>query len=48
MLWVEGFLILNKYDNEVIGLWLFLIKNVVGIDLDIVKYILVNIGDYFC
>ncbi|PNI42663.1 KDM3A isoform 5 [Pan troglodytes] len=45
---VEGFLTPNKYDNEAIGLWLPLTKNVVGIDLDTAKYILANIGDHFC
>nr|BAE89695.1 unnamed protein product [Macaca fascicularis] len=43
---VEGFLTPNKYDNEAIGLWLPLTKNVVGIDLDTAKYILANIGDH--
>ncbi|XP_037662457.1 lysine-specific demethylase 3A [Choloepus didactylus] len=45
---VEGFLTPNKYDNEAIGLWLPLTKNVVGTDLDTAKYILANIGDHFC
>ncbi|KAM9211862.1 lysine-specific demethylase 3A isoform 2-T2 [Dugong dugon] len=45
---VEGFLTPNKYDTEAIGLWLPLIKNVVGTDLDTAKYILANIGDHFC
>ncbi|XP_006900427.1 PREDICTED: lysine-specific demethylase 3A [Elephantulus edwardii] len=45
---VEGFLTPNKYDVEAIGLWLPLIKNVVGTDLDTAKYILANIGDHFC
>ncbi|XP_006875927.1 PREDICTED: lysine-specific demethylase 3A isoform X3 [Chrysochloris asiatica] len=45
---VEGFLTPNKYDIEAIGLWLPLIKNVVGMDLDTAKYILANIGDHFC
>uniref|UniRef100_A0A2K6KYQ3 Lysine demethylase 3A n=2 Tax=Rhinopithecus TaxID=542827 RepID=A0A2K6KYQ3_RHIBE len=40
---VEGFLTPNKYDNEAIGLWLPLTKNVVGIDLDTAKYILLHI-----
>ncbi|XP_036894900.1 lysine-specific demethylase 3A [Sturnira hondurensis] len=45
---VAGFLTPNKYDNEAIGLWLPLTKNIVGTDLDTAKYILANIGDHFC
>ncbi|XP_063781106.1 lysine-specific demethylase 3A isoform X2 [Pseudophryne corroboree] len=43
-----GFLTPNKYDAEAINLWLPLVNNVVGLDLDTAKYILANIGDHFC
>ncbi|XP_053560250.1 lysine-specific demethylase 3A isoform X2 [Bombina bombina] len=43
-----GFLTPNKYDAGAISLWLPVMSNVVGLDLDTAKYILANIGDHFC
>lgn len=48
MLRVEGFLTPQQSDSMAMGLWLPSLNVQEGLDLDISKYILANVGDQFC
>lgn len=45
---VEGFLTPQQSDSMAMGLWLPSLNAQEGLDLDISKYILANVGDQFC